>query len=158
MIKFILTYWFGIILFFGLFYWDLSPFSSILNQFQTDFTTYLTSLLLPSNMVENYHIFINNNYSLVIEKACNGIIPYLFFLASIIAFPSTISHKIKWMFFGYIIIITINIFRIWIVVESVLEKPSNFYFVHNYLGNALLISTGLTLFFWFVNSREKRFA
>ena len=156
MIKFLLTYWFGILLFFGLFYWDLSPISSILNKFQTDFTAYLTSLILPKNMIENHNIFISNNYSLVIEKACNGIIPYLFFLSSIVAFPSSIVHKIKWMLFGYILIVAMNTFRIWIVTKLVLKEPSNFSFAHDYLGNILLILTGLTLFVWFCKSSRSR--
>jgi len=155
MIKFLLTYWIGIALFFGIFYWEFSPISLIINQLQTDLTTYLTSLTLPSEMMNSYHILINRNYSLVIEKACNGIIPYLFFLASIIAFPSTIIHKIKWAFFGYLFIISMNTLRIWMVTQIVLEEQNNFSLAHDYLGNALLIGTGLLLFVGFVKSRRK---
>lgn len=155
MIKFLLTYWFCIPLFFGLFYWELSPLSEYINQLQTDFTTYLTSLTLPSNMIENYNIPISNNYSLVIEKACNGLIPYIFFLAAIVAFPSTILHKFKWAILGYIVIIAMNIFRIWFIVELVLQEQSNFSLAHNYLGNILLLITGLTLFILFVKSRKQ---
>jgi len=156
MIKFLLTYWLGIALFFGIFYWELSPISLLINQFQTDLTTYLTSLTLPTSMMNNYHIFINANYSLVIEKACNGIIPYLFFLASISAFPSTLLHKIKWAIFGYIFIVTMNILRIWMVTQIVLQEQNNFSLAHDYLGNILLIGTGLMLFVGFVKSRKMR--
>ena len=155
MIKFLLTYWLGIALFFGIFYWELSPISLVINQFQTDLTTYLTSLTLPTSMMNNYHIFINANYSLVIEKACNGIIPYLFFLASISAFPSTLLHKIKWAIFGYIFIVTMNILRIWMVTQIVLQEQNNFSLAHDYLGNVLLIATGLMLFVGFVKSRKR---
>jgi len=154
MIKFLLTYWLGILIFFGIFYWEISPISSSVNQVQTDLTTYLTSLTLPSNIIHNYHIFINDNYSLVIEKACNGTIPYLFFLASIIAFPSTILHKLKWILLGYLIIVAMNTFRIWMVIEMVLKEQSNFSLAHDYIGNSLLIATGLMLFVWFVKSRK----
>jgi exosortase/archaeosortase family protein len=155
MIKFLLTYWIGIALFFGIFYWEFSPISPLINQLQTDLTTYLTSVTLPSEMMKSYHIIINKNYSLVIEKACNGIIPYLFFLASIVAFPSTIIHKIKWAIFGYLFITTMNTLRIWMVTQLVLEEQNYFSLAHDYLGNALLIATGLFLFVGFVKSRRR---
>ena len=155
MIKFLLTYWIGIALFFGIFYWDASPISLLINQQQTSLITYLTSLSLPNDMMNNYSIFISDNYSLVIEKACNGMIPYLFFLASIMAFPSTILHKVKWAIFGYLLISLINTFRIWMVTQLVLQERSNFSLAHDYLGNALLILTGLILFISFVKSRKK---
>jgi exosortase/archaeosortase family protein len=155
MIKFLLTYWLGIALFFGIFYWESSPISLIVNQFQTDLTTYLTSLTLPPSMMNNYHIFINSNYSLVIEKACNGVIPYLFLLASILAFPSTFVHKIKWAIFGYMFIVSVNVLRIWMVTQLVLKEQNYFSLAHDYLGNALLIATGLMLFIGFVKSRKR---
>ena len=156
MIKFLLTYWIGIALFFGIFYWDASPISLLINQHQTSLTTYLTSLTLPNEMMNNYRIFISDNYSLVIEKACNGMIPYLFFLASIMAFPSTLLHKAKWALFGYLLISLMNTFRIWMVTQLVLQERNNFSLAHDYLGNALLILTGLILFILFVKSRKKQ--
>jgi exosortase/archaeosortase family protein len=155
MIKFLLTYWIGIALFFGIFYWDASPISLLVNPYQTTLTSYLTSLVLPSEMMNNYRIFITEHYSLVIEKACNGMIPYLFFLASIMAFPSSIFHKIKWALIGYLLISLMNTFRIWMVTQFVLEERSNFSLAHDYLGNGLLIITGLILFISFVKSRKK---
>ena len=156
MIKFLLSYWLGILLFFGLFYWDVSPLSSIINQQQTNLSVFLTALTLPSDMMNNYHIFINARYSLVIEKACNGMIPYLFFLASIMAFPSSIQHKLKWAIFGYFIIVTMNTLRIWMVTQMVLSEQDNFSLAHDYLGNGLLIMTGLMLFVLFVKTRTKQ--
>jgi len=153
--KFLLTYWFTTALLFAIFYWDLSPIAQLINTLQTDFTTFLTSLALPNDMITGHHISINSNYELIIENACNGIIPYLFFLASILAFPSSIAHKIKWAIGGYIVIIAINIFRIWLVTQVVLVKRSNFSLVHDYFGNAILIATSLVLFIVFVKTREK---
>ena len=153
--KFLLSYWLGIALLFGVFYWDLSPLSSTINTMQTDLTAYFTSLTLADDMMDNYRILINEHYSLVIEKACNGMIPYLFFLASIIAFPSTLQHKLKWAVIGYIFIILMNTFRIWFVTELVLQERNNFSLAHDYIGNGLLILTGLLLFTWFVKSRKR---
>jgi len=153
--KFLLTYWIGIALLFGLFYWNLSPLSSLINSIQTNLTAFLTSLTLPESMMNEHKILINAHYALVIEKACNGIIPYLFFLASIVAFPSTLIHKVKWAVMGYIFISAMNIFRIWFVTQFVLQEQNNFSLAHDYLGNGLLILTGLILFTSFVKTRGK---
>jgi len=152
--KFLLTYWLSTALLFAIFYWDLSPIAQFINGFQTDFTAFLTYLTLPNGMITGHHISINSNYELIIENACNGIIPYLFFLASILAFPSSIGHKIKWAIGGYIVITAINIFRIWVVTQVVLVKQSDFSLVHDYFGNAILIATSLILFILFIKTRK----
>jgi len=71
-----------------------------------------------------------------------------------LAFPSYIGHKIKWAIVGYIVIIAINIFRIWVVTQVVLVKQSNFSLVHDYFGNAILIATSLILFILFIRTRS----
>ena len=152
--KFILLYWLNIILLFSLFYWDISPIAKILNQLQTDLTTHIVSLTLNDEIIKGYEIIINSHYSLVIEKACSGMVPYLFFLASIIAFPSTLSHKIKWSLVGYTIITTINIFRIWLVAKLVLAEVDNFSLAHDFIGNAILIFIALTMFILFVKTKK----
>jgi len=153
--KFLLSYWLGIALLFAIFYWNFSPLAPLINNLQTDLTAYLTSLTLPEGIMKEHKIFINSHYALVIEKACNGIIPYLFFLASILAFPSTKTHKLKWAIMGYIFITAMNIFRIWFVTQFVLQTTNNFSLAHDYLGNGLLILTGLVLFTSFVKTRGK---
>jgi len=82
-------------------------------------------------------------------------IPYLFFLASIIAFPSTFIHKVKWALMGYVFISAINTFRIWFVTQFVMQEQKNFSLAHDYLGNGLLILTGLILFTSFIKTRKK---
>lgn len=153
--RFLITYWLSVGLLFAIFYWELSPVSFFLNSGQTDFTSFLTSLTLPSMMMGNHHIFISSNYQLVIEKACNGMVPYLFFLAPIIVFPSTLIHKVKWAILGYLFIIIVNVFRIWFITQLVLQERSYFSLAHDYLGNILLILTSLMLFILFVKTRSK---
>ena len=153
--KFLLSYWLGLALLFGLFYWDYSPFSVAINQLQTNLTAYLTSLSLTKGVMQEHHIFITDHYALVIEKACNGMIPYLFFLASILAFPSTLMHKIKWAVMGYLFITSINVFRIWFVTQFVMQERANFSLAHDVLGNGLLILTGLILFTSFIKTRNR---
>jgi len=153
--QFLSIYWLSIGLLFAIFYWDPSPVASMLNRGQTDFTSFLTSLTLPTQMMEQHQIIINPYYTLVIEKACNGMIPYLFFLASIIAFPSTLRHKFIWALLGYVVIQGVNILRIWIISTMVLKEESNFSLAHDYVGNILLIVTALSLFVLFVKSRGR---
>ena len=153
--KFLLTYWVSVAILFIVFYWDFSPLGSVINLWQTELTSFLTSMVLPPNMVENNSIFISSTYNLLIEKACNGMILYLFFLAPIIAFPATLKHKIGWAIGGYFVIVIVNIFRIWLITQLVLEERSNFSFAHDYLGNILLIITAISLFVAFVKSRKK---
>jgi exosortase/archaeosortase family protein len=153
--NFLLIYWLSIVVVFAIFYWEASPFSAIINNNQTNFTSYLTSLTLPDILMHENHIKISTYYGLVIEKACNGMIPYLFFVASVIAFPSTLIHKVKWMLMGYVIIMVMNTFRIWLVTQFVLQGREHFSLAHDFLGNTLLITTGLFLFIAFVKSRRK---
>jgi exosortase/archaeosortase family protein len=153
--KFLLLYWSTTALLFTLFYWELSPIANILNPLQTDLTAYLTSLTLEEHLTKGHEIIINKHYHLVIEKACNGLVPYLFFLSSILAFPSTLSQKIKWAIVGYAIITLINIFRIWLISRLVLAEVGNFSLAHDFIGNILLILTALTLFILFVKTRKR---
>ena len=154
--KFLLSYWLGLALLFGLFYWDNSPFSLLINSVQTNITAYFTSLSLSEGMMEGHHIFISEHYALVIEKACNGMIPYLFFIASILAFPATLAHKAKWAIMGYLFITSINVFRIWFVTQFVMQERENFSLAHDYLGNGILILTGLILFTSFIKTRNRQ--
>jgi len=153
--KFLIYYWVNIIILFGLFYVDFSPFSWLINQIQSEVTLLLTSWTLPAGMMSGHEILINSHYSLVIQKACNGMIPYLFFIASIFAFPATNLHKIKWIVYGYIAITIVNTFRIWLVTQFVLESRENFFLAHDLIGNVLVIVSSLILFTLFVHSREK---
>ena len=154
--KFIIIYWLNLALLFSILYWDISPIADIVNYLQTDFTTYLVSLTLDESLTKGYEIVINKHYSLVIEKSCNGIVPYLLFLASIIAFPSTLKHKIKYALIGYTFITVINIFRIWIVTKLVLAEVENFSLAHDVIGNTILILTALVLFIFFVKTKRRK--
>jgi len=152
--KFLAYYWLSILLLFALFYWDTSILSLYLNQLQTDLTALWTSWIVPAELMQGHHIIISEDYRLVIEKACNGMIPYLFFLASIIAFPSSYWHKIVWALVGYILLMVVNVLRIGMVTEFVLDGGrQNFSFAHDYIGNSITVATALFLFILFVKTR-----
>jgi exosortase/archaeosortase family protein len=103
--------------------------------------------------MKNNHIFISPNLTLVIDKECNGLIPYFFFLASIVAFPSTIRHKIKWAVLAYLLLSSLNVFRIWFITQFVMHSQNNFSLVHDYLGNIFLVFSALILFIGFIKTR-----
>ena len=153
--KFLLLYWSMTALFFALFYWDISPIANLINPIQTDFIAWLTSLTLEDGLMDGHSIIISKYYHLVIEKACNGFIPYLFFMASVVAFPSTWRHKLKWGVIGYVVLTGINTFRIWMITQLVLDEVGNFSLAHDVIGNVLLIFISLMLFILFVKSRAR---
>ena len=151
--KFIFFYPLSIALLFLLFYWDGSALAVTLNQWQVSLSAQLTSLTLAKNLMQANHIFISPSLTLVIDKSCNGFIPYFFFLASIIAFPSTFKHKIKWAISGYILLSLLNVFRIWFITQLVMDSQNNFSLAHDYLGNMFLVLSGTLLFIAFIKTR-----
>ena len=140
--KFLSLYLFSSLILFTIYYFNIFYISSI----QTDLTAYLLSIILPDNLMKSHEIFIDSRYSLIVERACNGLIAYFMLLASIISYPLTIKKKIIWIVISYIIITTVNIFRIWLVTQFVLKDKSYFYLSHDIIGNILLIFTSLLLF------------
>jgi len=73
------------------------------------------------------------------------------------AYPSTVKHKIFWMFLGYILFFVVNIVRILLVVY-VTENgkgQGDFYWSHDLVGNTLLMLTGLGLFIAFIKTSSR---
>jgi exosortase/archaeosortase family protein len=151
--NFLFIYFFTLVFLFGAFYWDASPIANTINQWQINLSSLLSSLTLENNIIQDNHIFINPNLTLIIDKECNGFIPYFFFLASILAFPSSIKDKVKWAIFGYLLLSTLNVFRIWFITQLVISSENNFSLAHDYLGNFLLIFSALFLFIGFIKSQ-----
>ena len=112
---------------------------------------------LAPEQLQGINIWINPQYKIIINQACNGIIPILFLFASILAYPSTLWLKIFWMSIGYIIFSLVNVVRILLVVYFVEQKggQENFYWSHDLIGNALLMSVGLGLFILFIKLSKK---
>lgn len=150
--QFILLYFLFLALLFTLFYLPTSSFSSLLNQGQTNLTLYFLDFFLDTNQREGTHIAINPHYKIIITQACNGMIPILFFFASILAYPSTFIHKFMWVILGYILFSIVNVIRLLFVIYITKhgEGYVDFYWSHDLVGNALLMSTGLLLFILFI--------
>ena len=155
--KFIALYFLFLALLFTFFYADTSVVSNTINDGQTKLTLYFLKLFLEPGQLQGIDIWINPHYRIIINQACNGMIPILFLWASVLAFPSNAWHKIFWIGIGYIIFSLVNIFRILLVVHFV-EQPegqSNFYWSHDLLGNSILIVVGLGLFIAFIKTSSR---
>jgi exosortase/archaeosortase family protein len=107
---------------------------------------------LAPGQLQGIDIIINPHYKIIINQACNGMIPVIFLWASILAYPSKLLLKLLWMVLGYAVFSIVNIIRILIVVYFVEQEgeQSNFYWSHDLLGNAMLMITGLFIFYVFI--------
>jgi exosortase/archaeosortase family protein len=140
-----------------LFYADTSIVSTAINTGQTKLTLYFLNLFLEPGQLKGIDIWINPHYKIIINQACNGMIPILFLWASILAYPSTLWHKAIWMGIGYVTFSLVNVFRILLVVHFVEQEGGrgNFYWSHDLIGNTILMIIGLGLFVTFIKTSTK---
>ena len=155
--RFAALYFLYLALFFVLFYAVSSPLSTLVNEGQTRLTLFFLDLFLAPGQLQGIDIWINPHYKIIINRACNGIVPVLFLFASILAYPSTLWHKIWWMGIGYTLFSLVNVFRILLVVYFVEQEggKGNFYWSHDLIGNALLMAVGLGLFIAFIKTSSR---
>lgn len=155
--RFIALYFLFLVILFTLFYADTSSLSTWLNEGQTKLTLLFLDMFLASDQLMGSDIWINPHYKIIINQACNGMIPILFLFASILAYPSALWHKIFWMGIGYMVFSLVNVLRILLVVYFVEQKEgqANFYWSHDLVGNALLMGTGLGLFIAFIKTSRR---
>jgi len=142
---------------FTFFYADTSVVSTFLNDGQTKLTLFFLDMFLAPDQLVGIDIMINLHYKIIINQACNGMIPILFLFASILAYPSGIVHKIVWMLIGYLLFSVGNVIRILLVVYFVEGEGvrGNFYWSHDLLGNTLLMVLGLGLFIMFIKTAKR---
>jgi len=129
--------------------------SNTINSFQKETTLYFLNLFFEDRMFNDY-IIISNSYKLFISKACSGLIPFLFFVASVLAYHSSVYSKIVWISIGYIVILFANILRIIFVAQMVVIDQQNFFWAHDYVGNISLVLLGIYLFFMFIKTSTQR--
>lgn len=156
--RFAAHYFLFLALLFSVFYAPTSLLSTWVNNIQTESTLFVLNLFLEPGQLQGIDIMINPHYKIIINQACNGIIPILFLYAAILAYPASLRHKVLWMIIGYVLYFVTNILRILLVVQAVeLEEGSaNFYWSHDVFGNALLMGVGLLLFVSFIRSSPKK--
>jgi len=152
--RFVKLYLFYLLLLFGLLYMPVTPLALWLNHLQSSLTLTGLAYFLTPGQLQGIDIIINPHYRIIINQACNGMIPVIFLWASILAYPSKLLLKFLWMVWGYAVFSIVNIIRILIVVYLVEQQggQQNFYWAHDLLGNALLMVTGLFLFYLFIRT------
>ena len=155
--KFIALYFLFLALLFTFFYAYTSVVSTAINAGQTKLTLFLLNIFLEPGQLKGIDIWINPHYKIIINQACNGMIPILFLWASILAYPSKILHKLLWMGLGYILFSLVNVFRILLVVHFTEQEAgqANFYWSHDLVGNAILMAVGLGLFIAFIKTANR---
>ncbi len=158
--RFVALYFFFLALLFVALYLPTSPISLSLNRMQSDLTLYLLSLFLKPGQLQGIDIMINPHYKIIISQACNGLIPFFFLAASILAYPAMLLHKTLWLFIGYLVYSLVNVGRILMVVHFVETEGGrgNFHWSHDIVGNTILLVVGLGLFIAFIKTgRSKRY-
>ncbi len=155
--RFVTLYFLFLALLFVLFYAPTSTVSDMLNAGQSKLTLYFLDMFLEPEQLQGVDIWINPHYKIIINKACNGMIPILFLFASLLAYPSKWMHKILWMILGYVLFSLVNVIRILMVVyiTQTGEGQKEFYWSHDIVGNTLLMLTGLGLFITFIKTSSK---
>ncbi len=149
--RFVLSYliWLGVL--FGLFYWDLSPLAHAPNEVLRLNLLKIMDFGLTPGQVRGSDIWINPHYKLMIEKACNGMIPVLMYLASIFAYPSSWRRRILWGIAGTAVMLTLNVLRIFMVTWFVMQGGrESFSLSHDVFGNAIFMVAGLVMFYLFI--------
>ncbi|SHO81459.1 hypothetical protein MNB_SV-15-1036 [hydrothermal vent metagenome] len=147
--RFIILYPISLLLLFIIFYFDTSIISYTINSFQQNLIIDVISQIFP-NRVEDNFIIITNYYKLSIDKACNGIVTILFFIAPILLYQASIRYKIIFILIGYIILTLANIIRITFITYMVIADKQNFSLSHDFIGNIFLLIVGISLFIIFI--------
>lgn len=155
--RFAALYFLFLIGLFTLFYADTNVVSISINDAQTSLTLFFLNLFLEPAQLKGIEIWINPHYKIIINQACNGMIPILFLFAAILAYPSSLWHKIMWMGIGYVLFSLVNILRILLVIYFVKQEEGqgNFYWSHDLLGNVLLMGVGLGVFIAFIKTSKR---
>ena len=148
---FVLRYLFWIsILFFLIYFENISPLI-FLNYLQTDLSIYLTKLWIAffeiPVTIYNDAITYTHGFELEIINDCNGLAAFLFYIAGVLAFPSSIKSKIYWGIGGYFILLIANSIRLDWIIYHVIENPEIFFFVHEVIGRYAMASIPLILFY-----------
>jgi len=155
--RFVALYFLFLALLFTFFYADTSVVSTFLNETQTKLTLFFLDTFLEVGQLQGIDIWINPHYKIIINQACNGMIPILFLYASILAYPSSLWHKLVWMVIGYLLFSFVNVIRLLFVVYATKtgQGQEEFYWSHDLVGNAMLMLTGLGLFIVFIRTARK---
>jgi exosortase/archaeosortase family protein len=150
---FILSYFVWAVLLFFLFYFkEYSPFY-LLNTDHTELSIYLTGVWLnifdiPITLSGESLIFSHGMVLRILDE-CNGIVPFLFYLAAILAYPAKVIHKLIWALIGYVLLMAANAVRIDWILYHMIEHPEDLVLAHEIVGRYTMALLPLLLFYIF---------
>ena len=147
-----------LVLYAAIYFENFSPLIFI-NTLQTDLSIYLTQLWIdlydiPIRMSGATLIY-QHGLQLQIVNECNGLAPFLFFLAAILAYPASLKAKIIWIILSYIILLIANTIRLDWILYHVIEHPEDFDFIHEVVGRYVIAVIPLVLFYFFSDRYTK---
>jgi len=131
---------------------NYSPFYFI-TELQTSATVYATQLWIeffhiPVTLTGNTMRF-SHGLELMILNECNGLTPFILYLAAILAFPTRYRAKINRFFGGMVLLLTLNFIRIILITLYVIDYPEGFECAHNIVGRYSIGTITLYLFYLF---------
>ena len=145
--KFLLHYLLWTAGLFLFFYLDTNQLSHWINEAQRNLLIEALRFSLGEERIRGLDILAHPKFRIIITQACNGLIPYYFYLAAVLAFPKRWSDRIFWALIGYLVISVVNLLRLLFVTAMVARSPENFHWAHDLLGNLFLMAVGLALFY-----------
>ncbi len=100
-----------------------------------------------------YDITVNGTHSLHIAEPCNGLDFFGLFICFILAFPTTIKEKLKFLPIGLLTIHVLNMIRINLLIFNYYHFRTSFDFNHKVTFN--LIVYGIMLVMWVLWTRKQ---
>lgn len=84
-------------------------------------------------------------------------IPVLMYLASVFAFPASWGRRILWGIAGSLLMLLLNIARVFMVTWFVMQGGrESFSLSHDLFGNALFMVAGLGMFYAFIRQESRQ--
>ncbi|MDX1348442.1 MAG: exosortase/archaeosortase family protein [Thiomicrorhabdus chilensis] len=142
------------LLFFLLFFEGVSPLF-VFNEWQTQLTIFITRLWVEGLhlpvLIQADTLILANKMHLQILHECNGLTPYLLYLAAILAYPTDLKSKTLWLLIGYVAIVLINTVRMLGITLVVIDSPERFHLVHDWIGRYGVGILTVLIFYLFTN-------
>jgi len=130
-------------------YVDFTGLSEMLNRWQTQITLYGISYFIDASYISSDMLIVSSQLKLQITQACNGMLPFFFYLAGVAASRTSLWEKLLWSIIGYVVITIANVGRIVSVYYLSKTDPTWFDPAHHVAGNLLMVSVVMALLLLF---------
>lgn len=155
--SFVIHYFIWTGLLFVLFYLDTNPISHWINEAQRSLLLDELRWALGEERIRSVDILAHPEFRIIITQACNGLIPYYLYLGGVLAYPyARWRCKFFWAIVGYGLISAVNFGRLLFVTAMTERAPENFHWSHDIVGNFILMSAGLFLYWLFLETGSLR--